>query len=104
MAAGIVTVATPDNGPLVGGNIVTISGTNFGSGSDITSVTLNGVAVSQIVSQTASNVVVVAGDGTGHQGSGSIVVQSISIGTSTLANSYAYNPGTHCISRVNSGH
>lgn len=92
-AAGVVTIASPNSGPLVGGNTVVINGTGIGSGSDITSVTLNGVTVAQILSQTTDSVTVVAGDGTGHQGNGNIVLQSTSVGTSTLTNGYTYNAG-----------
>lgn len=75
----------PASGPAAGGNSVTIFG-QLGEGTDITSVTLNGVPAT-IVSQTASQVVVTAGAGSG---SGDVVVRSTSYGVATLVNEYTY--------------
>ncbi|NCD35359.1 MAG: choice-of-anchor D domain-containing protein, partial [Spartobacteria bacterium] len=53
----------PSTGSWTGGYQVTISGANLGNGSDITNVTLAGVAVTNIASQSATQVVVWAGSG-----------------------------------------
>jgi hypothetical protein len=60
-AAGVITSVTPDRFDARGGMLLTITGTNLGSGSDITSARIGGVFAPVIVSQTASEVVVVAG-------------------------------------------
>ena len=51
----------PNSGAWPGGTVVTIIGPNLGNGLDITNVTLCGVSVAEISSQTSSQVVVVAG-------------------------------------------
>jgi hypothetical protein len=54
---------------------VTISGWRIGTGADITSVTLNGVAAKKILSQTQDSVMVVAGKASSEDmGTGDIVV------------------------------
>ena len=86
--AGITMVA-PDRGPSGGGNRVTIGGAGLGSGSDITNVTLCGVAAA-LDSQSATQVVVRAG--AGGSGTGDVVVCSTSAGATVLPQGYAYNP------------
>ena len=86
---GDITSVSPDNGPLTGGNTVTIIGIGLGSGSDITAVSIKDVAAA-IVSQSATQVVVTAGDGTGHAGIGDVVVTSTSSGVTTEADAYTY--------------
>ena len=91
----------PNNGPAAGGTRVTISG-QLGDGSDITSVTVANVAA-RIISQTASEVVVETGAGSG---SGDVVVQSTSYGVATLVNQFNYQARTfgvavHCFHRSN---
>jgi N-acetylneuraminic acid mutarotase len=76
------------SGPASGGNTLTITGTGLGNGSDITNVTLC-VVVAAIQSQTANSVTVVAGAG---YGTGNILVYSSSVGVTTFANGYTYNP------------
>ena len=71
---------------------ITVVGTNLGSGSDITQVTLAGVPA-DIVSQDASQVVV-RSRLTGAPASGDVVIVSTSRGTSTLTNAFTYVPGT----------
>ena len=79
------------NGPAAGGNVLTITCTALGNGSDITNVTICGV-VAAIQSQTADSVTVVVGSG--GEGTGDIKVYSASQGVTTFANSYTYNlPG-----------
>jgi N-acetylneuraminic acid mutarotase len=77
------------SGPAVGGNLITITGVGLGSGSDITNVTICGVAAI-IQSQTANSVTVFVP--TGGQGTGDIVISSISQGTTTLKKAYTYHP------------
>lgn len=78
-----------NNGPAVGGNTLTITGAGLGNGSDITNVTICGVAA-VIQSQTANSVTVVVA--TGASGTGDIKVYSASLGVTTFANGYTYNP------------
>eukprot|EP00698_Gefionella_okellyi_P023731 TRINITY_DN8189_c0_g1_i1.p1 TRINITY_DN8189_c0_g1~~TRINITY_DN8189_c0_g1_i1.p1 ORF type:complete len:2451 (-),score=514.06 TRINITY_DN8189_c0_g1_i1:1163-8401(-) len=87
---GNITYAVPDISRYSGGLQITIfADVTIGSGSDITSVTLNGAAAT-IVSQTALSVVVIAGDGRGHVGLGSIVTRSTSFGIATRPFGYRY--------------
>jgi uncharacterized repeat protein (TIGR02543 family) len=51
----------PDSGSVSGGYQVVITGTNLGNGSDVTNVTLCGVSVASIVSQSVTQIVVIAG-------------------------------------------
>ena len=88
-AAGVISQFYPNSGPLAGGNIVVINGTNLGSGSDITAVTLAGVSA-EILSQTAASVVVMA-VGTKHSVADVVVVMSVSRGTTTSSDVYTYN-------------
>jgi len=81
---------TPSNGRYAGGFAVTILGTNLGNGSDITNVTLCGVSVSNIVTQSSTQVVVLAG--TGAPGAGGVSVYSTSYGPTTKTNVFTYNP------------
>merc|ERR1711991_497169 len=91
---GVINTVTPDNGPVGGGNIVTITGYNLGDTSDmdITSVKLVGVEVASIDSQNATHIVVTAGSiGIGNQATGPVIVKSISQGVTKLNNTYTYN-------------
>jgi N-acetylneuraminic acid mutarotase len=88
LAFGLAQAAS--SGPASGGNTLTITGTAFGNGSDITNVTLCGI-VAVIQSQMANSVAVVTGradDG----GTGDIKVYSASRGVTTFTNGYTYNP------------
>ena len=71
-----------------GGTTVTITGSNLGSGTDITSVTLRGVSVASITSQSATQVVVVAAAGT--PGLGDVRVFSTSLGETLKSNGFTY--------------
>ena len=79
---------TPSFGVRTGGYLVVISGTDLGNGSDITSVTICGVEVSSIVSQSATQVVVMAGVGV--LGTGDVRVQSDSAGESVREGGFTY--------------
>jgi hypothetical protein len=82
----------PSSGPWTGGFTVVISGSNLGNGSDITNVTLCGVSVASITSQTSSEVVVVAAAGT--PGLGDVRVFSTSFGETVKSAAFTYTaPG-----------
>ena len=73
----------------MGGFQVTINGINLGSGSDITNVTLAGVAATNIASQSSTQVVVWAGS-SGGAAQGDVVVYSASYGTTVRSNAFEY--------------
>ena len=85
-----VTGVMPSSGSWTGGYGVVITGTNFGNGTDITNVTLCGVAAT-ITSQTTRRVWVVAAPGTA--GVGDVAVQSTSYGTTVKSNAFEYLRG-----------
>eukprot|EP00698_Gefionella_okellyi_P018872 TRINITY_DN5710_c0_g1_i4.p1 TRINITY_DN5710_c0_g1~~TRINITY_DN5710_c0_g1_i4.p1 ORF type:complete len:2265 (+),score=623.94 TRINITY_DN5710_c0_g1_i4:331-6795(+) len=90
--AGTVSTVTPGTGPNSGNTIVTISGTNLGDGSDITSVTLDGVAATiQAGTQTSGSVTVTSASGLSAAGTNNVVVVSTTRGSSTKASSWTYN-------------
>ena len=76
------------NGHTGGGYQITIHGLNLGNGSDITSVTVCGVSVESIDSQSANQVVVTVAPGTA--GTGDVVVESTSQGTTTKTDAFTY--------------
>lgn len=78
----------PISSPISGGFTVTITGTGLGNGSDITDVKLCGVSVASITSQSATEVVVVAGVGT--PGLGDVSVFSTSQGETVKPNAFIY--------------
>ncbi|MCP4216339.1 MAG: hypothetical protein GY765_16945, partial [bacterium] len=83
-----ITGVSPDSGPESGGTTVVVSGTDLGDGTDISSVTLCGIAAT-ILSQTADGVTVLSGAGTA--GTGDVVVTSTYRGVTTLVNGFTYN-------------
>eukprot|EP00698_Gefionella_okellyi_P001098 TRINITY_DN1097_c0_g1_i1.p1 TRINITY_DN1097_c0_g1~~TRINITY_DN1097_c0_g1_i1.p1 ORF type:complete len:2798 (+),score=590.51 TRINITY_DN1097_c0_g1_i1:689-9082(+) len=64
---------------------ITITGTNLGTGSDITQVTVDGIVVLQILSQSAMEVVVVVA-ASSSVGAKTVVVQSVDFGDTAKAN------------------
>lgn len=86
-AVPAISTVTPANGYVGGGTIVTITGVALGSGSDITSVTLDGLSAT-ITSQTDSSVVVTTA--TGYLGTGAVVVSSTSNGDITANDAWSY--------------
>jgi uncharacterized protein (TIGR03790 family) len=81
----------PSDGSAAGGYEVAIYGRNLGDGSDITNVTLCGVSVAGIESQSATQVIVVAGGaGPGHAGPGDVRVYSTHFGETTASNGFTY--------------
>ncbi len=87
---------SPSNGVLAGGWMVTIRGENLGNGSDITNVTLCGVAVTNIESQSATQVVVWAGS-RGSSATGDVVVFSTSYGATTKSHAFTYAESTRVV-------
>ncbi len=85
---GLISRVTPSIGSVTGGYPVVISGSNLGSGSDVSAVTLCGVSVQSMVSQSATQVVVRAR--AGFRGVGPVVIQSTGYGTITLVNGFTY--------------
>jgi hypothetical protein len=79
----------PSSGFVAGGYEVVITGTNLGNGGDITNVTLCGAHVNSIMSQSATQVVVVAGGGA--PGLGDVRIFSTSFGESVASNVFTYN-------------
>ncbi|NCC52359.1 MAG: choice-of-anchor D domain-containing protein, partial [Spartobacteria bacterium] len=84
-----VAAATPSSGSWTGGYAVMLRGSNLGNGTDITNVTLAGVAVTNITSQSSTQVVVWAGQA-GASGVGDVVVQSTSFGETVKSNAFTY--------------
>eukprot|EP00698_Gefionella_okellyi_P000009 TRINITY_DN1000_c0_g1_i2.p1 TRINITY_DN1000_c0_g1~~TRINITY_DN1000_c0_g1_i2.p1 ORF type:complete len:2875 (-),score=567.01 TRINITY_DN1000_c0_g1_i2:1808-10432(-) len=85
--------ATPSNGPVVGGNLVTIVSSNkmASSGSDYQLITFNGTSAGTPVTGTDTSVVVAAPAASGNGGAVSVCVTSAhySVSCSVL---YSYNP------------
>jgi len=88
---GIAAETSVNNGPGVGGNVITITSGVIGSGSDISSV-LIGLNAAEIVSQTATSVTVRLPSGDQPNVPYDIVVTSDSLGSFTLSNAYTYHP------------
>ena len=83
------TGVTPTSCAKTGGTQVTIIGSGLGNGTDITNVTLCGVAVQSINSQNATQVVVTAG-ASPVAGSGDVRVFSTSCGETVKSNYFSY--------------
>lgn len=81
----------PDNGPLAGGNLVTLTGSNLGDGGDITLVSWGGDSNAAIQTQSTSQVVVQA-PALSTNGNVTVTVQSTSFGTATAT--YTVHPST----------
>lgn len=92
---GEVTRIEPASGSIVGGYLITLSGSNLGNGSDITNVTLAGV-LAMPVSQSSTHVVVIAGTAATVL-LGDVVVQSTSHGQSVAPSAFAYTKGDQTI-------
>ena len=86
---GAINPVYPSSGSWTGGYEVTISGSNLGSGSDITNVTLCGTSVTNIVSQSATQVVVWAGQAVS-AGTGDVIVYSMGYGATVSSNAFTY--------------
>ena len=88
-----LTRVQPNNGPLTGENVVTITGTAFTNGvvGDVYNVTVAGIPVTTIVSFTATQVVVTVAPAPATT-TGDVIVSSKSYGASTGSSLYTYNP------------
>ena len=92
---------SPMSGSCTGGYSVVICGANLGDGSDITNVTLCGVSMSNIVSQSGTQVVIIAGQAAESE-SGDVRVYSASYGETVKSNAFTYTNlimtvlGTNC--------
>ena len=94
--AGEMVSVDPVSGSYTGGYSVTISGSNLGDGGDITNVILCGVSTTNFVSQSATQVVFVAG--AGGPGQGDVRVYSTSYGMTVKSNAFTYNaPGLQAL-------
>ena len=80
---------SPTSGSWTGGYPVVISGTNLCNGSDITNVTLCGVAAAILPGQSATQVVVTAG-ASAVAGLGDVRVYSVSFGETVKSNVFTY--------------
>ena len=87
---------TPATAAQASGQIVTLTGTRLGNGSDITLVTLAGVPATAILSQSNSTVVVAAGFSPTTLGVGNVTVTSVSRGTAVLVGGFAYTHNGAC--------
>ncbi|NCC53154.1 MAG: choice-of-anchor D domain-containing protein, partial [Spartobacteria bacterium] len=88
---GRVYQTSANTGPWSGGNTIILTNGLIGSGSDITNITVSGYAAT-IGAQGANWVQITLGVGSTNGGAGDIVIQSTSVGESTFANAYTYNP------------
>lgn len=79
----------PSIGVAAGGYPVVISGTNLCDGTDVTNVILAGVQVSEIVSQSATQIVVIAGAASG-PATGDVRVCSTAFGVTVRSNGFIY--------------
>ena len=87
---------SPATGSVRGGTTVTINGSNLGNGSDITTVTLCGVPVSAILSQSATQVVVTAGAAP-LAINGPVSIYSTSYGLTSKSGAYTYTAAVYSV-------
>eukprot|EP00698_Gefionella_okellyi_P011631 TRINITY_DN3077_c0_g1_i1.p1 TRINITY_DN3077_c0_g1~~TRINITY_DN3077_c0_g1_i1.p1 ORF type:complete len:2771 (+),score=647.15 TRINITY_DN3077_c0_g1_i1:106-8418(+) len=88
---GVISSLTPSHGRHDGGNTVTVTASSaIGSGADITSVSIGGVAAT-ITGQSANVVTIQPANGDSIIGLNTIVVSSVSFGVAQLSNAYRYN-------------
>ena len=92
LSAPTISRVEPAQGPVAGNRLVTISGTSFGDGSDITAVSLANYPA-RIVSQTSASVVVVSSAAGSGAVRGPVSVTSVSRGTGQLTDGYEYMQG-----------
>jgi alpha-tubulin suppressor-like RCC1 family protein len=89
---GIAYGFAPAKGPFTGGNVATLTNAlaAWGNGADITNVTVGGASAT-ILAQGANWVTMVL-PALGSSGSKDVVVQSASVGDTSLDDAYTYNP------------
>ncbi|NCD35251.1 MAG: hypothetical protein EOL87_17800 [Spartobacteria bacterium] len=83
-----ITSVSPDNGPLEGGNIITIRGSGLSASNDA-SVTINGIMATMLTQ--SSDVITVRISAAATAGISDVVVQSTHYGTTTAYDGYTYN-------------
>jgi hypothetical protein len=93
---GSITSIKPASGPLVGGNLVTITGKSLGKGDDISRVTIGGVQAAQIRQNVTFVVVVIPAAAASN--AADILVKSGCFGTTVTKAGYFYNLGTRPLS------
>ncbi len=86
--AGVLDSVTPASGGSLGGYTVVLVGSNLCDGTDATNVTLCGVNAQSITTQSATQIVVLAG--AGPVGPGDVRVFSASVGETVRANGFEY--------------
>ena len=89
----------PSTGSTNGGFQVVITGTNLGDGSDVTGVTLCGIEVQSIVSQSSTQIVVVAA-ASASVVTGDVRVVSTGFGETVKSNAFAYGTGAPVVGPV----
>ena len=89
--AGSAYAFSTNNGPLAGGNTMLITNGILGSGSDITNIVVGGVSTTNIAAQGENWVMFVMPAAT-TSGVKTVVIQSDTVGNTTFANAYTYNP------------
>ena len=92
-AVPIVTSVLPLSGPSTASTRLTISGTNLGSGSDITTAMVSGAASVTILSQSTNQVVLLV-TGSGAMGAQNVSLMSTSFGPSGLIDIFTFNART----------
>jgi hypothetical protein len=102
-AAGV----NPSSGSWTGGYQVVITGTNLSYGADITEVTICGVPIEELVSETSMQLVVKVGQAV-QIGLGDVRTVSESFGTAVSSNAFTYlAPGLEVLginnAKINSG-
>lgn len=96
-----MTLVSPAEGSIHGGDIISICGTHLGNGLDITNVTLCGAPVDSILAQSATQVVVRSGAGT--PGTGEVRIDSIHFGYSLATQAFTYINFDRTVVHLNSG-
>ena len=87
--AGMILTNSPVSGSWTGGYPVVISGSNLCDGGDVTNVTLCGIPVTSIDSQSATQLTVTANTATGAL-TGDVYVYSVSYGETMQSNAFTY--------------
>ena len=93
----------PASGSWTGGYEVVISGTNLCDGTDVTNVTLCGIAVADIVSQSSTQLVVQVAENPVGAVRGDVIIYSTSFGMTTKSNAFTYEKEPQAITFTNPG-
>jgi hypothetical protein len=92
-AASQITSVTPATGLVTGGLAVTLTGVSLSNGTSVTRVLIAGVAAASILSQNATQVIVVTGITTQTVQGGSVAVYSLLTGWATRVGAFNYTIG-----------